>query len=248
MNLYEYADSNPIIYIDGFGLWIVNRDNDAKAVAIAEDGDTIRYLANYVALEVVQWRSWVTLPDSEMCMAEGLMLPSAIEIDTEFCPGEEVKIPNTVMAYWAGALGGFGKMWVEWYDDIKRLEKRGFYVPEVEGLNALGLESKIESLQESKELHGIFAWGHGSPDGFLTIDTGGRSTFSFYSEWQPRYKMGLGIIWACSSGDGSAEENFSSSAGAIFRGHAGYLVPWPFHLFGPRTDEIVAPGAQGTNP
>ena len=166
---------------------------------------------------------------------------------TKLCPDQTVKIPNTVMAYWAWAFGGFGKMWVNWYDDIERLEKLGFFVPEVEGLTAEGLEGLIKDMQGLKDLHGIFAWGHGSYSSFLTWDLGGPGYSSLYENWKPVYRMGLGIIWACHSGEGGAEIHFSSSPGAIFHGAVGILIPWPFHAFGPWADEIVCPGAQGTN-
>jgi len=104
----------------------------------------------------------------------------------------------------------------------------------------------MTSLKTSKELHGIFAWGHGSEDGFLTWDLGGNAYHSEYANWESVYKMALGIIWACKSG--GAKEHFSSSPGAIFKGAAGYLVPLPFHAFGPWTDQIVGPGEQETNP
>jgi RHS repeat-associated protein len=247
LSLYQYVRNNPLRYADAFGLWKVYRDLEAKAVAESEEKDTIAKLARFVGLETWEWRDWITFLDDELCLdGKGPVDVQHVGLVDELCPGEEVKIPNTVLAYWGGAFGAFGKWWVGWCEDIARLEKRGFYVPELEGLPASGLESEIETLQAANELHGIFAWGHGHRDYLKTWDLGGDAYKSYYWNWRPDYGMALGIIWACHSGDGEAERWFSYSPGAIFQGAAGLLVPWPFHAFGRWTDEIVGPGQQGT--
>jgi len=244
MNLYEYGKSNPIIYVDPLGLWKVNRSGSAKASAEAEEGDTIRILADKVGFEVWQWRNWLTIPKDKICTVEGPLTEAQLTADTEICLGEKVKVPNTVIAYWAGELGFIGKLWVGWWDDVGTLKERGFYVDETEGYTAIQLECGIDHSQENKKLHGIFAWGHGGFHYFVTDAShrGESGYYSFYEKWKPKYKMALGIIWACHSI--TAKPHFSSNG--IFQGHKGILLPWPFHWYGPTVDQIIKPGQQET--
>lgn len=248
MNLYEYVSSNPVLFTDPLGLWKVYRDGGGIAAGEAEEGDTISKLADTVGLEGLHWRDWVTA-DGRICTPMGQILVSQLGLYTEICRGQRVNIPNTVIAYWAGEFGEFGKHWVGWGRDKRTLERRGFSVYEAEDLNAAGLESLIRDLMTDKQLHGIFAWGHGSYDSFATkasLKNDGAYT-SYYSHWQPKYPMALGVVWACHSGDmGGAGEQFSHNSAAIFKGHPGKLLPWPFHWFGPPMSRIIRSGQQGT--
>lgn len=109
------------------------------------------------------------------------------------------------------------------------------------------MENTIKDYQLSKNLHGIFAWGHGDKDFFVTIESknNGDPTYqSKYDKWHPEYKMGLGVVWACHSGEGGLK-SFVSSNG-ITQGHVGVLIPLPFHKYGPTMNAIIKPGVQET--
>jgi len=178
---------------------------------------------------------------------------------TKICSGK-VEIPNTMLAYWAGEFGNFGKTWVNWQREIDTLNARGFNVNEASGWTANTFESYIANNTSSKNLHGIFFWGHGYPTkwndpycfldpfcifrdgdwGGLVMDAqgSGSSNRSEYSKWNPHYLMGLGIIFAC--GSNAASTHFSDNG--IFKGSEDVLVP----IGTPSVSSIILPGVQGT--
>lgn len=131
-----------------------------------------------------------------------------------------------------------------WDEDVSALKKRGFYAAEKEGWTSSGLEGYIQSATKAKQLHGIFFWGHGYIGGVLTDSKHKEdpSYYSNYASWNPGYKLGLGMLFACHTQ--SARNQFS--ANAIFWGKTGVLVPHGFHLFGPTIESLIPPGAQGT--
>jgi len=248
LNLYEYVQSKPLEKTDPFGLaWKIERNNGQYATAEVElSPDTIANLAPKIGLEVGQFKKWLTFVNNKIKTLKGKKTLIQLKSTDKICTKEKVKIPNLVLAYWAGWGGGIGKHFVDWGYDVGDLEQRGFFVLEDENQTANSFELTIELFQATKKLHGIYAWGHGNKEGFLTHEkyNGNSEYYSSYSSWAPKYKMALGIIWACYSGDGGASPYFSSNG--IFRGHAGKLIPLPLHAYGPRVKSIVPPGAQGT--
>jgi RHS repeat-associated protein len=238
LNLYAYAKNDAIGAVDALGLWKVERAHLAQASATAEEGDTIATLARTIGLEPADWRQWLA--------SDRLLTPNR-SASTPVCAGEQVRIPNTVLAYWGGELGAFGQWWVMWQQDQNTLRRRGFAVLGMAGHLASELESRISREESARLLHGIIAWGHGEPGAYYTQAEGMRSEDKLdyrspYGNWHPRYRMGLGVIWACYSI--TARPHFS--ANGIFWGSSGVLVPHGAHLFGPSIDRLVPPGAQGT--
>jgi len=243
MSLYEYVNSNPVIYRDPWGLWKIYRSGNLTAYALPEKNDTIRSLAKIIGLEFWDWRKWLTLHSHQICTNRGYLFESQLTFDTVIC--DTVSVPNIVMAYWGGEFEGLGKHVVDWGIDISTLKQRGFFVFEAEGYMAAQLESVIGGLMWYKELHGILAWGHGSKRGsFLTVASEGDngSYYSKYVNWRPHYRMAFGAIYACFSQ--SAMKEFSYKA--IFWGSPGVLWPAPFHWYAPSVASLIPPGAQGT--
>ena len=248
VNVYEYVGSKPISVFDPYGLmWKISRNGSFQANAtILISSETIADLSSKIGLEESQFREWLTLVTSPLQTSNGKKTLSTLQLNDKICPNQTVKIPNMVIAYWGGWGGGIGKHFVDWGRDISTLNKRGFHVLETEGKTANDLEFVIESFMATKKLHGIFAWGHGSPASFITVESenGNPLYNSSYANWDPIYKMGLGVVWACHSGEGGLN-SFVSSNG-ITEGHVGVLVPLPFHMYGPTMNAIIPPGTQGT--
>jgi len=242
LNLFEYAGSNPIIRTDPFGdKWKISRGGNHTAEAeVVDSSDTISQLAERIRLDKNEFRKWLTL-DGMIRTSSGVKTLNQLKVAHQICMGQKVKIPNFVIAYWGGELGGFGKHFVDWGSDVSTLKRRGFFVHEIENYTAAHLEFVIDSFMKTKKLFGIFAWGHGSKRGYLLTMAGKKADdtyYSYYAKWNPEYRMGLGILFACHSQ--SARDYFSSNA--IFWGKTGTLVPLPFHMFGPKISELIPPG------
>ena len=76
----------------------------------------------------------------------------------------QFKIPNTVIAFWAGSWDARGKWAISWEADVKRMRDLGFSVDLHEcKVNAgapsdLGLRELLSIDTSDKSLHGIFLW------------------------------------------------------------------------------------------
>lgn len=236
-NNYRFVDNNPVIYVDPTGLWKIERDGGEYAYARADPGDTIEKLASIIGLEANDYEKWLTQFQINGYVM-GSPWPTSV---TQQLPGCSLyKIPNTVIAWWAGVLGGFGKGWVMWDTDVGTFNKRGFHVIETDPGTAGRLEGLIAGLERRKQLHGWFSWSHGYVGGILTDADQMKALFGYdsdYANWHPRYRMAIGIIFACESA--SARNDFSSNA--IFWGKNGTLVPHGAHLFGPTVAHLVPP-------
>ncbi len=251
MNLYQYVGSNPVSFLDPLGLWKVEREGipTAKAETTAEIAAgsitiwTIEKLAVDIGLNADEFHKWLQGPAQVMTL-RGHIAFGGLKKEDGICPDQTFYIPNSVLAYWGGELGGFGKWWVMWGTDVNTLKTRGFNVPEHEGWTAGALQTKIQAGTKAKQLHGILFWGHGYIGGVLTDSSqkGNAQYESDYGSWNPAYKLGLGVLFACHTQSGRGQ----FSGGAIFWGKTGTLVPHGLRLFGPTVSTLVPPGAQRT--
>jgi RHS repeat-associated protein len=271
LNLIGFVENSPANGIDLIGLWKINRDGGEQAFATAEQDDTVQKLADLIGLEASEYHNWLEQVKFAGRPA-GSPWPSSQIQALPRCSA--YWIPNTVLAYWGGELGGFGEWWVRWHEDVGVLSKRGFKVDENTNWTARQFENYILNETTHKKLHGLFFWGHGS--GYWVIDkpappwdllktlekkhmvwTGivtdsahkkNANYHSSYSSWTAVYRMALGVLWAC--GTDAAKDPmyriFSGSPGAKFRGAPGVLWPHGFHLYGEPMDKIIIPGEQGT--
>ena len=261
MSLYEYGMSNPVIGADPLGLiWKVKRAGGSQADVKGCD-DTVDNLALGIGLDGQQFRQWLESDD-------GGPLPASETANIGY-EWRKFKIPNTMHAYWAGELGEFGKWWVMWNMDVETLKERGFKVDENQGWTAAQFESYFATKTASKQMHGLFFWGHGlqykstwiglltdsgkkkaKAIGQYTDPAGLTQTFEYnpyhtpYGLWRPAYNLGLGVLWACGT-DPAARIAFSENA--TFRGFKDVGWPHGFHLYGDTMSQIIPPAFQGTN-
>lgn len=236
--LYVFVGNDAVNSIDPFGLWKIDRNGGAKAPALAEAGDTVADLANIIGLSAAEYQRWLT-PGS------GTAMPNSASQTLGGC--EKFEIPNTVVSYWAGNLGWFGRAWVRWNSSVKYLRARGFNVDEQRHQrgNTWALQTIFISKSTAKELHGLYFWGHGSapyPAQYLVSDSG-DAVLAFSSPGL-YYHMGLGLVFACDSNSGQSAL-MSGNGSQIWKGFSGTLVPWPFRAY--HAKHYIHPGQQATH-
>lgn len=238
VNLYGMIANDPVDSFDPFGLWKQKTRGQALSEFEAEAGDTIRGLAGIRALRANQYGKWLTL-------GTGSMPKTA---DDVVCG--TYKVPNTVIAYWAGWGGGFGRFWMGWGARLRALRGQGYYVEEYRfrhnttwtniaghwagsgGTPELDLQDKLTASAQARRLHGLYFWGHGGNDG-LTADDKGP-----YQTWMIDYKTvsipyGLGLLWVYACESSCAQPVLGSGdPGMSIEGSAdGTLIPLPFGAY-----------------
>jgi hypothetical protein len=243
-NIYSFGGNDALNALDYLGLeWVLKRDKVLpKALASCDCGDTIADLAAKIGLNSQEYAKWLT--------PVGGALPASastpLEQKTTFL------VPNTVYAYWAGNLWGFGKYWVGWDDSVWYLKALGFRVVEMDNpsnVKRLALQNLLEASSGSKELHGLYFWGHGierrGPNPYPSPGLIGASgpALLMYGEISLSYKMALGLVFACDSNTGQPAL-FSNSQGGIWHGYSGTL--YPFDFGGYSVWNFISPGDQGT--
>ncbi len=256
LNLYEYVVNNPIVLLDPMGLqWYVIRNGGPTATAsVLFKPETIDNLASKIGLDTSEFKQWVTLLGT-LKIEDGKHKDiSSLSSSDKICPMQAVRIPNTVLAYWAGWGKDFGKSWVNWGRDVSYLSSLGFMVDDTSGWTAEEFQGYLSSQTKSKSLHGLFFWGHGYYEndevdkkkkiyiGLITDNDkydGTELYVTLYAKWKLEYKLALGIIFAC--GGRAAEDG--RFTGDIFWGDPDTLYP----IGTPAVRSIIKPGDQGTN-
>jgi hypothetical protein len=160
--------------------WEIERDGNHRAVATAKGDanggavDTLHGLAWKVGFhgweaedEVPKWLrltggGW--LSSGRISTPLGKKTREDLEAygskDLLICPGEKVKIPNTVLAYFAESSNL--REYYGWGDDVKTLKDRGFkVVQKSNSWKAERLEAFIRKRTRNGKLHGIVFQGHG---------------------------------------------------------------------------------------
>jgi RHS repeat-associated protein len=238
-NFYMFVANDPVQLFDFLGLrWKVTRNGGAKAPAVPEAGDTVAGLANLIGLNASEYQKWLTADP-------GTAMPTFANEILVGCG--QFEIPNTVVAEWAGNLGGLGRWWVRWNSSVKYLGKLGFNVDNKHHSKGAteDLKALLQSTSNAKELHGLYFWGHGSapyPSDGLYSDTG--DLVLKFSSPGLNYHMALGLVFACDSNSGQTALMSGTSA-QIWKGFTGTLVPWPFKAY--HAKHYIRPGQQETH-
>ncbi|MGI6494683.1 MAG: RHS repeat-associated core domain-containing protein [Kiritimatiellia bacterium] len=241
-NVYAFTANSPLERVDPLGLkWIVRREGASQADADCKC-DNVEALAVKIGLDVNDYQKWLS-------PADGYALPSST---TKLMPDRKFRIPNTVYAYWAGALGGVGKSSVHWDGSINYLSGLGFKVIPYEHSvgNYWVLNSILPNAANSRALHGLYFWGHGNTDAlgshYGNFNGGSQDPVLSYGSLHLPYKMALGLMFACYS-DSGKPTLFSNAPGAIWHGYTGILVPIPL-LNSYHVSNFISAGSQETNP
>lgn len=229
--LYVFVANDPVNAVDFAGLWRIQRAGGSKASAKPDPGDTVAGLAGIIGLNALEYRNWLSLVGPTP-------MPAAVNQPITQC--SEFRIPNTVVAYWAGNAGAIGRWWVSWNSSVGYLQDRGFNVVNFHHTRGdrYRLRDELLSRADAKALHGLYFWGHGntqvlaSKHGDVLVD---------YARFSLSYKMALGLVFACDSNSGRSA--FMSGNG-IWNGYTGILYPLPPWTFD--ADKYIHPGNQAT--
>lgn len=194
-------------------------------------------LAQKIGLNVADYSKWLSAVGPSQ-------MPASANTPINDCA--QFQIPNTVVAYWAGNVDGFGRWWVRWNSSVRYLERRGFNVAEY--YHEPGDEWRLRDLLRSEadygKLHGLYFWGHGDyPYPAQGLWSASGDLLVEFSTIDLKYKMGLGLVFSCDSNSGKTALS-SGTTGKVWKGFTGTLVPWPWLLYHPRW--YLPPGAQGT--
>lgn len=218
-NRYEYVGNGPADAADPLGLWKIERSSrERQATATADKStDTIQTLADLIGLgaEDSEWRNWLEIPaPGYVQLAPGQpFLAGTLETlqKTEvirLC--QKVLIPNTVVALKAD------KSWREFFDwnaHIAYLQRLGFAVDNhrygetqvtVRGrsqeLTSRTFVQRVEELSMKRQLHGLYAQGHGDPEGFGNADRKKFWVSYIDLSWALRYRLALVVLDVCHGG------------------------------------------------
>ena len=264
-NRYEYVHNNPVDYLDPLGLWKIKRVGKPTADATTEHGDIIDALGPLMGLDPSEFREWLTIPPgmNQIRLITGFsVLPDDIELGSlPLCAGQRFEIPNSMLSLWYGELGAFGKFMVNWYIKNQELRMLGFNVAVMDMPSRNALLAKMGALSKSKELHGWFVTGHGSPTGFGTGGTTRKKIWVYYSQVRSRlkYHLAAAVMHLCYGGTvnpGETNARDLVSPYAIFYGVDRIFIPMVDEAtFTPFTEDpyvgggsLWGHGEQGTNP
>ena len=270
--------------LDPYGYWRIKRSGGPKAIAISEEGDSIASLADIIGLNVKEYEKWLTFP--RQILGTSVVADLNGESSNSFkgpysdpteklCPGLTFEIPNTIVVNFAGDLEGgheygdfllfpgMGPIWASWSQQLGYLTKLGFNVSPYSQTGKTGSAMPqasyyglIQSTASQKELHGLFAWGHGAELHFHS----GKYTqdpIYWYHDINTRlqYKLALVVINACQSDNINSRKLISDSPGSIFEGHKQICTPIRWNgkpIFGDTflhyLEDVIEPPMQGTGP
>ena len=218
VNLYAFVCNSPIFNFDALGLWKEKGNNKRQALAEyeAEEDDTISGLAGIRGLVSADFKKWLT-------PGTGKMPESA---DKKICGN--YKVPNTVVAYWAGNGGWLGRMWTLWGSRLSELRSKGYLVDEhrySSGSVKQELQAILTQKGNDKTLNGLYFWGHGDSEGSVYNPSGVQ--LLDISSFNPPYYLPLTWIYCCygaktieglGTGDGDVRGNKTGKLVPIFPG------------------------------
>ena len=90
-NLYANCRNDVINFTDWVGLWRIERKGQARAMAYAQEGDTIRKLAGIIRLNTSEWKKWLRPED---------VYTKPYNLDTPLTACDKFSVPNTAYVNW----------------------------------------------------------------------------------------------------------------------------------------------------
>lgn len=213
VNLFAFNYNNPSMY-DRLGLsgssWVLVSQEPTRKLeykCASPEGCTPESLASIVGLDSQEFKGWAS------DVKEGTSDPN------RFC---EAKVPNTVLKFWAGNLGAFGRAYTAWRSPTSSLSV-DYFIDEIvaEGKKQEENEflTKLRELSKNKELVGTIFMGHGSKDGGLY---NAEDVPMATGKIELPYKLKFATIRACYS-----NESPLNKYALEYTGYDGMLIPMP---------------------
>jgi hypothetical protein len=174
--------------------WKVERDNGARASAVAYGGVTVGELADEIGLERGEFRQWLTYTTSSITLFNGTTKTPTNLLQSDILWGvQNFEIPNTIYMAWFGEMGNIGQWWMSFGQNQAELSNLGFNVVVFNNDSYYNYATDaakwdfargIEILAESKSIHGLYMMGHGSP---TSIGSKGSHGFTSGPLWSIDY-------------------------------------------------------------
>ena len=231
-SLYQYTKSGPVTKGDPHGLWTVSRNNHSRAIATAQEGDTLFGLALYLGLDPNQISSW--LSDYPSGNPVSVLGNTVVSCDVKYY------IPNTIFFHadaFSWLFGGHN-LRLRHYNIILGL---GYRVVDLSGVTESRLLGIWETLSSDRKLYGFYLDAHSDGIGWYGNGTGdslNRVTFQrMFAKLDYQLGVGYGAICngdAClgpGSGSRGARDLLSPAPRSWFYGNMvvfGTFVP-PFN-------------------
>ena len=214
VNLFAFNYNNPSMY-DRLGLsgssWVLVSQEPTRKLeykCASPEGCTLESLASIVGLDSQEFKGWAS------DVKEGTSDPN------RFC---EAKVPNTVLKFWAGDLGWFGRKYTAWRSPTSSLSVDYFVedvIADEETSEEFLYDTTMRALAKQKELIGTLFMGHGDSKGWLY--NGKDRKMAAQITGLP-YKLKFAEIRACYSNKNKLKDGVLN-----YTGYDGMLLPMPF--------------------
>lgn len=200
-NLYDYSSSDPINYIDPYGLWRINRKSSSSwARACAEKGDSIKTLQEQIALketEAFGANGWLKREDGTPAISR-----------SEIKPGKAFLVPNKIIVYLPALVSWTEYVATSFVSHLQETARKEADLFEDRGFNVVRIYNAADpqtfSLSwQSNGITGFIYAGHGSKEGGLAVayNPNVDDEFEFVnpSEITLKYKLSRIHVYACYS-------------------------------------------------
>lgn len=200
-NTYQYVRSNPVRYVDFSGRWKWDdgkRNGEARAIMLAEEGDTIDSAARFTSLDPEEPEKWLyELKDSEW-----------VKSNDQIEEGCKYSVPNIVYVSKGDVGSGLLKT-KDWFNTlnfymswrmneyIRDMRGRGYKVD----YNGQATNDEILAKLGEADIHGWFFAGHGTSGLLQPKDfEDGHILFPAVVRQSLHHKLGFVTLYSCEAG------------------------------------------------
>ena len=213
ITLYVHCHNNLVDHIDLLGLWKIERKWKARAIAYAEEGDTIRRLAGKVRLNAREWKKWLK-PEE--------VYTRPYDLDTPLTSCDSFSVPNTAYVDVTDYTLGWMRFWFLRY----RFALQSRWVQEgysVKYSHYSVTKDLILAHLNDPDLYAYAYMGHGAT-GYLIVDVD-EKTWVKEDRYTPFGIVEMQLI-ACETDNGASVWNSNVSRDGLLITVSGDLNYW----------------------